>query len=122
MNTAEDTLVDSLAAEWIESLRQRVLALRQDALDLESRAEDRIALVHSERRAAARNLIDYLAVRRTDIRELQLDLYQTGLSSLGVLQGHVMASLDAVIRVLDRLSHLDSGATDTPSRPAIMRH
>ena len=122
MNVAEDTLVDSLAAEWIESLRQRVLALRQDALDLESRAEERIALVHPKRRAAARNLIDYLAVRRTDIRELQLDLYQTGLSSLGVLQGHVMASLDAVIRVLDRLSHLDSGATDTPSRPAIMRH
>jgi pyruvate kinase len=122
MNAAEDALVDSLASEWIESLRQRVLTLRQNALDLESRAKGRIVLVHPNRRVAARNLIDYLAVRQTDIRDLQLDLYQTGLSSLGVIEGHVIASLNAVLRVLDRLVRLDSGATDTPSRPAIMQH
>jgi pyruvate kinase len=122
MNASAGTIVDPLAAEWIESMRERVLALRQSALDLETRAEDRIALVHPVRREAARNLIDYLAVRQTDIRDLQQDLYQTGLSSLGVMQGHVVASLNAVIRVLDRLSRLDSGATDTPNRPAIMQH
>lgn len=122
MNVAEDTAVDLLAAERIESLRQRVLTLRQDALDLENHAESRIALVHPDRRVAARNLIDYLAVRRTDIRDLQLDLHQSGLSSLGVMQRHVIASLDAVVHVLDRLSHLKSGVIDTPSRPAITQH
>jgi len=122
MDTAAGTIVDPLAAEWIVSLRKRVLALRQRALDLEARGEDEIALVHPERKVAARNLIDYLAVRQTDIRDLQQDLYQTGLSSLGVMQGHVVASLDAVIRVLDRLSRLDSGVTDTSRWPAIMKH
>jgi pyruvate kinase len=122
MDAAAGTLVDPLTLEWIEAKRERLLALRQSALDLESRAEDRIAAVHPERRIAARNLIDYLAVRQTDIRDLQQDLYQTGLSSLGVMQGHVIASLDAVIRVLDRLSRLDSGETDTSARPEFMQH
>jgi len=122
MNSAAGTFVDPLAAECIESLRDRMLTLRRSALHLESRAEVQIAQTHPERRAAARNLVDYLAVRQTDIRDLQQDLYQTGLSSLGVMQGHVIASLDAVIRVLDRLSRLDSGATDTSSRPGIMQH
>src|SRR5262249_48824854 len=115
-------LVDPLAAEWIESLRDRMLALRQGALDLEGRAEGQIAQAHPERREAARNLVDYLAVRQTDIRDLQQELYQTGLSSLGATQGHVIASLDAVIHVLDRLSRLDSEPTDTSNRPSIMEH
>jgi hypothetical protein len=70
MNSAAGTLVDPLAVEWIESLRDRMLALRQSALDLESRAADQIAQVHPERREAARNLVDYLAVRQADIRDL----------------------------------------------------
>jgi len=124
MNSAAGTLVDPLAAECIESLRGRMLALRQSALDLEGRAEVQTAQIHPERRAAARNLVDYLAVRQNDIRGLQQDLYRTGLSSLGVLQGHVIASLDAVIRVLDRLSRLDSGIKETEisQRPTIMEH
>jgi pyruvate kinase len=122
MNSSAGTLVDPLAAECIESLRDRMLALRQSALDLENCAEVRVAQVHPERREAARNLVDYLAVRQTDIRDLQQDLHQSGLSSLGVMQGHVMASLDAVIRVLDRLSRRHSGVTDTSNRSEIVQH
>jgi len=122
MNSAAGTLVDPLAAEHIESLRDRILALRRSVLDLESRVEAEITQIHPERKEAARNLIDYLAVRQADILDLQEDLHEIGLSSLGVMQGHVIASLEGVIRVLDRLCRKDSGATDTSNRPTIVEY
>lgn len=46
------------------------------------------------------NLAHYLALRRRDIREIQDDLAETGVSSLGRCESHVMATLDQVIAVL----------------------
>jgi len=112
-------LQDPLEPAALVQLRERLLALTQSAIELESQGEDEIALVHPDRKAGARNLVDYLAIRRVDIRDLQRGLYQAGLSSLGVMQGHVMASLSSVIRVLDRLCTLDSRIADTANRPAI---
>jgi pyruvate kinase len=112
-------LQDPLEPAALVQLRERLLALRQRAIELESHSEDEIALVHPDRKAGARNLVDYLAIRQIDIRDLQHALYAAGLSSLGVMQGHVMASIDAVTRVLDRLCSLDCGIADTANRPAI---
>jgi len=89
---------DPLATANLLEVRQRLAALRRGCLELEADGEDEIALVHPERRAGARNLVDYLALRRSDIRDLQKRLHESGLSSLGVVQGDVMASLNAVIR------------------------
>jgi pyruvate kinase len=72
-------------------------------LDVERIGEDEIALTHSSRRSAARNLVDYLALRQRDISGLQRDLQRHGFSSLGVIQGHVMASINSVLGVLDAL-------------------
>ena len=46
------------------------------------------------------NLADYLAFRKHDLREVQIDLAALGLSSLGRNEAHVRASLDAVITSL----------------------
>ena len=54
--------------------------------------------------ASAANLAAYLALRRHDLRPLQVDLMGAGLSSLGRLEGRVTANLDAVIWAVDRLS------------------
>jgi pyruvate kinase len=54
-------------------------------------------------RASARNLAHYLAVRRHDVRALQDELARLGLSSLGRMEAHVMAALQAVLQVLHTL-------------------
>src|SRR5215813_3463307 len=52
--------------------------------------------------ASALNLAHYRALRHRDIRPLQHSLMRYGLSSLGRLEGRVLAALDAVGAVLDR--------------------
>jgi pyruvate kinase len=57
-----------------------------------------------EGRSSARNLVDYLAFRRFDARELQEQLARLGLSSLGRAESHVRGNLDSVLRQLYALS------------------
>ncbi len=53
--------------------------------------------------ASARNLLQYLALRGHDLREVQESLVAQGLSSLGRAEGHVQASVDAVLDALNAL-------------------
>lgn len=64
---------------------------------------------------SARNLVHYLAVRRRDIRSLQNDLSHLGLSSLGRMEAHVGATLEAVSGALEALSGRSSPPTGTRS-------
>ena len=112
---------DPLATANLLAVRERLAALRGGCFELEADAEDEIALIHPERRAGARNLVDYLALRQSDIRDLQKRLHESGLSSLGVVQGDVMASLNAVIRVIDRLCGLDNDDASSSQRPTLAK-
>jgi pyruvate kinase len=49
---------------------------------------------------STQNLAHYLALRRHDLRSLQEDLAEAGVSSLGRCEAHVMATLDQVISTL----------------------
>ena len=73
----------------LESIRSRVL-------EAEQAAAEKLLAVHPEFRESARNLVHYLALRKTDIRDLQQDLAVLGLSSLGRSERNVLASLSAV--------------------------
>jgi pyruvate kinase len=53
--------------------------------------------------AAARNLAEYLALRRHDLSDLQVRLASYGLSSLGRSEAKALVSLDVVIATLRRL-------------------
>src|SRR5271157_3495671 len=55
---------------------------------------------------SARNLVDYLALRRFDLRTTQRKLAELGLSSLGRSEGHVLYNLDVVLMILYRLAGL----------------
>ena len=55
-------------------------------------------------RLSALNLAHSLALRQRDLRDLQIDLMPYGLSSLGRLEGRVLANLDAVIGALRALN------------------
>lgn len=77
--------------------------LRRAALAAEAEFDSECARVSPSMRESARNLAHYLAIRRHDVRPLQDQLARVGLSSLGRMEAHVMASLNAVLQVLHTL-------------------
>jgi pyruvate kinase len=78
----------------------RLEKLRGAALALEARHAAALAATPAATNKSARNLIHYLAVRSHDIRGLQADLARLGLSSLGRMEAHAMASLNTVGELL----------------------
>ncbi len=61
------------------------------------------------------NLAQYMALRRRDLRALQGALSPWGLSSLGRLEAHVMANLDAVMATLAEMT--GAARAELPPRP-----
>jgi len=94
----------AVAPDRVRHLTEAVQSLRRNALDLEAALTSTLARVDPSWRASARNLVHYLALRQTDLRPLQMRLVETGLTSLGVVEAHVMATLDAVLDVLGQLA------------------
>jgi pyruvate kinase len=109
-------MVSALRPERLTHLHETLYKLREHALHLERNTAEALAQIANGYSVSARNLIHYLAIRQHDIRELQKDLSQMGLSSLSVLEPHVIASLDAVLTVLDHLRH-ETSAIDRTAAP-----
>lgn len=80
--------------------------LRQCIVGLEPAYAADLERVHPEHQASARNLVHYLAMRRVDLRAVQSQLAELGLSSLGHAESHVLASVDTLLAVLHRLTGL----------------
>lgn len=87
-------------AAVLEKTLQSIALLRRGALAIEGELASYLRKSSPTFRQSARNLAHYLAVRRHDIRELQQELGKLGLSSLGRMEAHVMAALDAVQEAL----------------------
>lgn len=102
----------------LESLLAELLAIRAEIVASPVRAQALCAAVHPDHRDSARNLLHYLALRRRDLRALQLRLAKMGLSSLGRAESNVLASVDAVLRVLHRLAQRE-WTPDPPAAPLI---
>jgi pyruvate kinase len=77
-------------------------------LELEQHAAARLAELHHDFQTSGRNLLHYLALRRTDVRRLQDELVGHGLSSLGRSESHVMANINAVLDLLHQASDRSS--------------
>lgn len=91
----------------IEGVLSELMAIREDMVSSLAMSQPHLARVHANYRASARNLLHYLALRRRDLRPLQLRLASLGLSSLGRAESHVLATVDAVLNVLHRLAQRD---------------
>jgi pyruvate kinase len=97
------------------TLLKQLLAIRHE-LNAEGSAQFESWRPNISRAAflpSALNLAHYLALRRRDLREVQLALMPLGLSSLGRCESHVLPNLDAVIAALGRAT----GETDPPPYP-----
>lgn len=87
---------------------QRLIAPLQElynqALAVEQAQAEQLQQIEPIFRASACNLLHYLALRQHDLRQLQNELTMLGLSSLGRLEAHTLATLEAVLVALHRLA------------------
>ncbi|MGH7480903.1 MAG: pyruvate kinase [Longimicrobiales bacterium] len=90
--TFAPAVLDRLALELGE--------LRQELLAREAELADLLDSVHPRNQPSARNLVHYLALRRRDLRALQLRLARLGLSSLGRSESHVLVTIDRILTML----------------------
>jgi pyruvate kinase len=95
-------------AERLKTLREGLLALMKSIEQEAARQLPRIDAALPKHRLSAANLAHYLALRKQDIRPLQLELAALGLSSLGRCEGHVR---DTLLRLCAWLSDQGGGAT-----------
>jgi len=96
---ADDWHVDDLT-----KLIGELCEIRSEIVRVEHDFEVMTQQIHEQHKRSARNFLHYLALRRRDVRPLQDKLARFGLSSLGRSESHVLANLDAVLKVLHRLA------------------
>jgi pyruvate kinase len=99
----------------LNALRRELVTLREEILGGE---RDPVSVVegHEQPKSAA-NLRHYLALRRRDRRPLQARLARVGLSSLGRCEAHVLSSVDAILRLLGRVTGEDYGFASASQAP-----
>lgn len=112
-------MINSAAPRQLERLEAQLAALRNGAVRFEQTFTEELARVDPRHRASARNLLHYLSVRQHDIRGLQADLATLGLSSLGVIEPNALASLNAVIAMIEQI--MDRPALNAPTPPVDFR-
>lgn len=86
---------DSLA-----HLRSAIERIYRSLQHTGQKAEKIIARVHPHQRRSAANLMHYLALRKEDLRNLQDDLHNAGLSSLASSESHALRQVQAVLQRL----------------------
>jgi pyruvate kinase len=94
------------------SIRDELTTLRGRAAREPAAHAGTLERVHPNHRPSAENLLHYLSLRRDDLRPLQTRLAVQGLSSLGRAEPHVLATVDAVLDVLSRLTGSERGPVD----------
>jgi pyruvate kinase len=98
----------------LAALIERLSAIHEELLEVAEGWRPWIEGRDADRDASARNLLQYLALRGHDLRALQDPLVALGLSSLGESEGHVQASVDAVLTTLGALAHHPPAAPSDP--------
>ena len=115
---------DHTLAQRAAALKVRVRELIDGAASAEADLGPHLRAVRPEHRRSALNLVHYVWLRGRDIRDLQAELADLGLSSLGRLESRVVPTLEALHRTLS----LMAGTGDTeqgwntkmPLGPAIL--
>ncbi len=104
----EETVVAASGPTPSDSLKDALLRLFRDIAQEVLRSRGRFRFSEPDRECSRDNLLAYLALREHDLLDLQLELAERGLSSLGRLEGAVIASLRKV------LEHLGGRPEDLP--------
>ncbi len=81
----------------LQHLRENLLTLQTDMRQAEQRFAERLKDLHPDQRISGANLLHYLSLRTHDIRHLQTELHNAGLSSLASAESHILAQVQAVL-------------------------
>jgi pyruvate kinase len=92
-------------------------------LRLAGKKADKItAGLHPQQKRSAHNLLHYLALRNDDLRDLQDELHNAGLSSLASSESHVMRQVQAVLQRLgEPIPRKDISPVDYPTAGRLLR-
>ncbi len=91
-------------AALLGDIGRELAELRSEMLRYEDAGLANHSKIHPSYELSARNLLHYLALRSRDLRSLQGQLVRLGLSSLGRCEAHAMASVEAVLAIVERLT------------------
>jgi pyruvate kinase len=84
-----------------DTLREQLGDLFQDVQQKAAQARAKFRFSDSDAQCSCDNLLAYLALRDHDLQDLQLELAERGLSSLGRLEGSVLHSLRKVMQHME---------------------
>ena len=103
----------------LRALYSEILRVIDHCIVVQQRLSPRCTASHEQSKTSAINLCHYLGLRQLDLRKLQVQLGQLGLSSLGRSEGHVLSTLQKVAhRIADTISVQDPMALRcVPCRP-----
>ena len=104
-------------AHTLRRMKDILNSVRDRCLETESCFHKTVKQVSGDYRASARNLLHYLALRQEDLRDFQHELSSCGLSSLGRMEAHTLAGLDAVLAVLHRMEGRKTERTPKTAPP-----
>ncbi|MET0794392.1 MAG: pyruvate kinase, partial [Polyangiaceae bacterium] len=101
------------AATSLDEVARVLVSIEAELRALEVEMAAAIEAVPPKQRDSARNLVHYVALRQRDLRELQEQLAQQGLSSLGRAESCVMGGLlQAAIRAHESLALRDGSCPE----------
>jgi len=93
--------------EKLEELIDRIDEIRKKSKSFEEKYENLLQQAHPLYQKSAINLVHYLALRNSDIRDLQKELGYLGLSRLANSEAHVMTSLNSTKAILQKLNGVE---------------
>jgi pyruvate kinase len=92
--------LNGLGGEEFQILGRQLNAFYVNTVELaqQAQANFRLRMKERENKCSRDNLLCYLALRKHDLSDLQLRLAEQGLSSLGMLEGEVLVSIEQVLK------------------------
>lgn len=117
MQAESGSIIKRKEPDDLDELIRQLGVIRLEMLELEAAALAEQDDLHESHSESAKNLLHYLALRRHDLRSIQKRLTAHGLSSLGRAEAHVRANVDAIERLLRRMS--SNGHEPLPTNGAL---
>ena len=98
----QDNTILKMNMDAIKQIEQQLTNLEIKMLEEPEKRIELFNHIHPDQKLAARNMIQYLALRKEDIRELQDLLHIHGLSSLASSESHIHRQLQAILQRLGK--------------------
>ncbi len=100
--------------EDLIQIEERIKEIQSYAYRLEERFQPILESVHPKNQKSALNLLHYIALRHHNIDDIQRHLSSVGISSLQHAEGHVMANIQMVLRIIHQLASKETNQEEAP--------